>query len=44
MGGGGREVIVCFVDVAVIVDHHCLNFLFITKTRNVVDKIVNMSK
>jgi hypothetical protein len=21
------EVIVCFVDVSVIVDHHCLNFL-----------------
>jgi hypothetical protein len=25
----GWEVIVCFVDIGGIVDHHCLNFLFI---------------
>jgi hypothetical protein len=27
--GLGREVFVLFVDVGGIVDHHCLNFLFI---------------
>ena len=30
-----REVIVCFVDIGGIVDHHCLNFLFITKIYNI---------
>ena len=25
----GSEVIVCFGDIGRIVDHHCLNFLFI---------------
>jgi hypothetical protein len=24
-----REVIVCFVDISGIVDHHCLNFLYV---------------
>jgi hypothetical protein len=24
-----RDVIVCFIDIVVIVDHHCLDFLFI---------------
>ena len=24
-----REVVVCFVDIGGIIDHHCLNFLFI---------------
>ena len=29
-----REVIVRFVNFGEIVDHHCLDFLFITKTMN----------
>jgi hypothetical protein len=28
-GGLRLEVIVCFVDIDGVVDHHCLNFLFI---------------
>ena len=28
------EVIVCFVDIGGIVDHHCLNFLFFCGSGN----------
>jgi hypothetical protein len=31
-------VIVCFVDIGGIVDHHCLNFLFITKIYSIKEK------
>ena len=29
LNGLMREVVVCFVDIGGIIDHHCLNFLFI---------------
>jgi hypothetical protein len=32
------EVVVRFVDISVIVEHHCLNFLFMKFTRNLVNR------
>jgi len=33
------EVIVCFVDIGGITDHHCLNFLFIFIQLSIIPKL-----
>ena len=38
------EVIVHFVDIGQIVDHHCLNFLFMIKIRRKVLMVANITK
>jgi hypothetical protein len=36
------EVIVAFVDIGGIVDHHCLNFLFIIKNTHYYNNVIYM--
>jgi hypothetical protein len=36
-----REVVFCFVDIGGIVDHHCLNFLFMMMNENICVDIIH---